>query len=291
MNNPTGQVRTSVRPRESAELAPVPQDPAERRIEMRKALVRFAIGCLLTIITGGIVMKFKILSMPSTAIAVVIQITAFVVYFTTSDIMSGYQVPEQVRQRDVLGPERRAARRRTGIRFVTCLMLAFLGIASFQRYDILAYPLPWKQIDPASKLFEPMKFRFPDYRTSKELERAAQAMFPVGSPKTAVDRVLHDAGNAIVETYSQGANYRVLSYSYSSSAMRGFLPGIFAWAMSNREADQIWYIFVKYNSQNQVIGISATVQVDDSGALPYTQMTPTGTTSPYAPPSALQMGK
>ena len=291
MNNPSGQVRNSGRPRESAELAPVPVDAGERRIAMRKALVKFAIGCLLTIVTGCIVLKYHILSMSSTAIAVVIQITAFVVYFTTSDIMSGYQVPEQVRQRDVLGPERRAARRRTGIRFVTCLMLAFLGIASFQRYNILAYPPPWKQIDPASKLFDPMKFRFPDYRTSKELEHAAQVMFPAGSPKTAVDRVLHDAGKATVETYSQSAAARVLSYSYSSSAMRGFLPGIFAWATSSREADQIWYIFVKYNPQNQVIGISATVQIDDSGALPYEQMTPTGTTSPYAPPSALQMNK
>jgi hypothetical protein len=278
-----------IRARHPGQAQAATLDPAARRAAMRRALVKLAVGCLLTMLTGGIVMKYKILSMSSSLIAVVIQITAFVVYFTTSDIMSGYQVPEQVRQRDVLGPERRAARRRTGIRFVTCLMLAFLGIASFQRYNILAYPPPWKQIDPASRLFEPLKFRFPDYRSSKELEHAAQTMFPAGAPKTTVDRILHDAGHATVETYSQGANYRVMSYSYSSSAMRGFLPGVFAWAMSNREADQIWYIFVKYNPRDQVIGISATVQLDDSGALPYTQITPVGTTSPYAPPSALQM--
>jgi hypothetical protein len=281
MNEATGKARAPAAPQ---------IDPAVRRSEMRKAFFKFAVGCLLTMIMGGIVMKIGVLTTSATMIIVTVQITAFVIYFTTSDIMVGYHpTADKPAQRDALGPETRANRRRTGIRFVTFMTLAIIGVASFQRFGILAYPYPWKVIDPASKLFHPEKFAFTDYRTRPELEHAAQVLFPTGTPKTTVDWILHSVGQGSVEVYQEGKGFRILSYTYSTSSSRGFLPGVFAWVMNNREADKTWYLFMKYNTQNQVIGISGTVKIDDSGAMAYTQMTPTGTTSPYAPPTALQL--
>jgi hypothetical protein len=260
--------------------------PLSRRAEMQKALFQFAVGCVLTLIMGGVFLKFSILTMPAAVIAIAVQITAFIIYFTTSDIMTGYHAsPEKKPRRDVVGPERRGRRRRTGLRFVTGLMLVFLAIMSFQRYGVLAYPPPWKITNPSSKLFNPAKFRFGDYRTGKDLEQAVRTLFPVGTPKATVDKILHDSGHASVKIYNTGASSKTFSYTFSSSASRGFLTGVVAWVMNNPEADKLWFVFVRYNSQNKVTGVSATVQLDQSGDLPFTQMTPQQTAAPYSPPA------
>jgi hypothetical protein len=259
--------------------------PKTRREEMQRAFFQFAVGCILTLIMGGVFLKFSILTTSSAVIAVAVQITAFVIYFTTSDIMTGYHVTEKQVRRDVVGPERRARRRRTGLRFITGLMLVFLAVMSFQRFGVLRYPPPWKITNPSSKLFNPDKFRFTDYRTAKEIDVAARTLFPAGTPKAAVDRVLHDAGHASIKIYDTGASSKTFCYTYSSSASRGFLTGVVAWVLSNPEADKLWFVFVRYNPQNKVTGVSGTVQLDQSGALPYTQMTPLQTTAPYAPPA------
>ncbi|TAL27549.1 MAG: hypothetical protein EPN97_16920 [Alphaproteobacteria bacterium] len=260
--------------------------PVNRRAEMRKAFFKFAVGCILTLIMGGIFLKFSILTTSAAVIAVAVQITAFVIYFTTSDIMTGYHVtPEKQAKRDVIGPERRAARRKTGLRFVTGLMLAFLAVMSFQRYGVLGYPLPWKITSPSSKLFNPHKFRFTDYRTRAEIDLVARTLFPVGTPKAAVDAILHDAGHASVKLYDTGISSKTFCYTYSSSASRGFLTGVVAWVLNNPEADKLWFVFVRYNQQSKVTGVSGTVQLDQSGTLPFTQVSPQETTAPYSPPT------
>ncbi|MEZ0226051.1 MAG: hypothetical protein ACAH83_15965 [Alphaproteobacteria bacterium] len=260
--------------------------PLSRRAEMHKAFFQFAVGCILTLIMGGVFLKFSILTTSAAVVAVAVQITAFVVYFTTSDIMTGYHVsPEKKPLRDVLGPERRARRRRTGLRFVTGLMLAFLALMSFQRYGVLAYPPPWKITNPSSMLFDPGRFRFTDYRTGKDIDHLVRTLFPVGTPKTAVDKVLHDVGHASVRLYDTGASSKVFCYTYSSSASRGFLTGVFAWVMNNPEADKLWFVFVRYSATGKVTGASGTVQLDETGALPFTQITPQQSTAPYSPPT------
>jgi hypothetical protein len=253
------------------------------RAEMRKAFFKFGIGCLLTLIMGAIFLKFNILSASAALIAVAVQVTALVVYFATSDIMRSYHVKEgKAPQRDVIGPERRASRRRTGLRFVTGLVLVFLAAACFQRYGVLGYAPPWKITDPSSKLFNAQNFRFSDYRTPKEIDRAARLVFLPGTPKTAVDQILHDRAHAAVKLYDQGMSSKVFCYTYSSSASRGFLTGVFAWVFNNTEADKLWFIFVRYDANSKVTGVSGTVQLDQTGSLPYDQMTPTSSPAPYA---------
>lgn len=260
--------------------------PVNRRAEMRRALFQFAVGCILTVIMGGVFLKFSILTTSSAVIAVAVQITAFVVYFTTSDIMTGYHAsPEKKAQRDVLGPARRARRRRTALRFVTGLMLVFLAIMSFQRYGVLAYPPPWKITNPSSRLFNPDAFRFTDYRTGKEIDLVARTLFPVGTPRASVERVLHDAGHASVKLYDTGISSKVFCYTFSSSASRGFLTGVVAWVLNNKEADKLWFVFVRYNPANKVTGVSGTVQLDQTGAMPYTQISPERTTEPFSTPA------
>lgn len=260
--------------------------PLNRRAKLQKARIQLAVSCILTLILGGVVLKFGILSISAAVITVAVQITAFVVYFTTSDIMTeSHSSPEKPAKRLLLGPEWRARRRRTGLRFVTGFVSMFLAFMSFQRYGVLDYPAPWKITNPSSKLFNPNKFRFADYRTSKEIDQAARTLFPVGTSKAAVDKILHGAGHASVKLYDTGIKSRVFSYTYSSSASRGFLTGVISWVMNNPEADMLWFVFVRYSPQNKVTGVSGTVQLDESGSLPYTQMTPQQHTAPYAPPT------
>lgn len=268
--------------------APKP-DAAKRKADVQKAAVHFAVGSIGTVVVAILFFKLGILSKTAALVAAVMQIIAFLIYFVSSDAMAAQRIGDKPQARDVLGPERRAARRRTGLRFVTLLMLAFLAVASFQRFEVLGYPPPWKVTDPTSRLFNPEKFKFGDYRTPNDIQRAAQLIFTPGTPKTVVDKILHDSGHATVKLSDQGLSTKIYTYTYSSSADRPFLTGVFAWVMGNPEADRLWFVVVRCDDAGRVVNVSATAQNDQSGALPYTQMTPIGTTSPYAPPSALQM--
>ena len=241
------------------------------------ALVKFVVGCALTIFIGSVFLKFQILTKSTAAIAIAVQVTAFVVYFMTSGIAAGYEQSTKVTKgRDVLGPERRMMRRRTAIRFFTGLMIAFLAAAMFRRYDILEYPAPWKIVDPASPSFVAAEFRFPDYRNKDELAHAAEVLFPVGTSKANVDRILYGFGHAIVKPYQQGANWKKFAYGYSNSATRGFFSDVFAWMSGAANADRLWYVFVTYDASGRVINVAASVDVDNTGATSYTQISPDG---------------
>ncbi len=276
---------TSPPPRSGASRAPSASKAPQP--EKGNATLKLVIGCALTMLIGMIVLKFDILTKSAAMTAVAVQVLAFIVYFMTSGIAAGYEQSTKVKGRDALGPERRAMRRRTAIRFFTCLMLAFLGAASFQRYGILGYPPPWKITDPARAQFNVAQFSFTDYRSTAELENAARKLLPVGTPKAAVDRLLFTTAHGTVKLYDQGAGWKTFSYGYANGASRGFLTDVLAWMMGSAEADRLWFVFVKFDANNKVIGISASVQVDRSGALPFTQLTPSGEVAPYTAPAGL----
>lgn len=70
---------------------------------------------------------------------------------------------------------------------------------------------PFKVTDPSDPRFDPDKFKFSNYSYDDDsLRDAFQKLFPIGTPKDFVDRVLVDAGGA---TGGQGRTLKEL-YSY-----------------------------------------------------------------------------
>ncbi|MCB9989805.1 MAG: hypothetical protein H6867_00310 [Rhodospirillales bacterium] len=66
---------------------------------------------------------------------------------------------------------------------------------------------PGKVTDPSDPNFDPMQFRFEDYRSREEFQPVLRQMFPVGTPKEHIDKILIDAGGAKdkgVTLYSRG---------------------------------------------------------------------------------------
>jgi hypothetical protein len=63
------------------------------------------------------------------------------------------------------------------------LVVVFLG-------GFMAFGNPFKVTDPSDPRFNPDKFSFSDYKSREELADAFRVLFPVGTPKEFVDRVL-----------------------------------------------------------------------------------------------------
>jgi hypothetical protein len=55
---------------------------------------------------------------------------------------------------------------------------------------------PFKVTDPSDPKFNPDKFRFEDYPGIPQMTEALKKLFPVGTPKEFVERVLVKAGGA-----------------------------------------------------------------------------------------------
>lgn len=55
---------------------------------------------------------------------------------------------------------------------------------------------PFKVTDPLNPAFNPDRFSFRDYSGREELMVVYRALFPIGTPKAEVDRVLMKAGGA-----------------------------------------------------------------------------------------------
>ncbi|MFA5989467.1 MAG: hypothetical protein WC803_07670 [Sphingomonas sp.] len=58
---------------------------------------------------------------------------------------------------------------------------------------------PFKITDPSDPKFDPDHFSFDDYRGINKLAEAYAKLFPIGTPKSFVDRVLINAGESISE--------------------------------------------------------------------------------------------
>jgi hypothetical protein len=68
---------------------------------------------------------------------------------------------------------------------------------------------PFKVTDPSDPRFNPDSFSFSDYASGDELDDAFRQIFPIGTPKSFVDQVLVDAGNA---RQSKDKTYKFLVY-------------------------------------------------------------------------------
>lgn len=72
------------------------------------------------------------------------------------------------------------------------LLAIILGLSSFWFW----YEAPLKVKDPTDPRFNPDKFAFRDYEQRDDLRYAFRELFPLGTPKSFVDRVLVEAGQA-----------------------------------------------------------------------------------------------
>lgn len=62
--------------------------------------------------------------------------------------------------------------------------------------SVLLFFEPFKVTNPTNPFFNPDRFRFSDYRDRESLSVAFRKLFPIGTSKNFVDRVLVDSGNA-----------------------------------------------------------------------------------------------
>ncbi len=120
-------------------------------------------------------------------------------------------------------------------------------LAAVIGYGFLAYPLPWKVTDPASARFDYADFKFTDYHKSGELGYALSCLFPKGTPKKEIDKILVDIGNAKVKKYeSKNTEFyhpNEFRYDYPNRRKKFYH---FVYSMISRNT----HIFIKYDDQN-----------------------------------------
>ncbi len=107
--------------------------------------------------------------------------------------------------------------------------------------------IPFKVIDPHDPRFNPEKFRVKDYAKSpKELAAdALRATFPVGTPKSRVDKIWKDNMGAqfhhlIIQTEYEGHRYSLYSYKGSFGAYIKGPPSTFVIFDEDMRVVNIW---------------------------------------------------
>jgi hypothetical protein len=96
---------------------------------------------------------------------------------------------------------------------VFALLLVAAGYVYFVAWRM---PMPWKVIDPHAQGFVEDRFRFEDYRGvkgNKMMQEALRVMFPVGTPKAKVDRILYENQPKFTPERNWGVWVEKLSYS------------------------------------------------------------------------------
>lgn len=133
--------------------------------------------------------------------------------------------------------------------FLLGALSTLLFLAAFIWYGVLAYPVPWKVIDPTDPRFDPLEFRFSDYSPSYLLE-VQPCLFPAGTPKSYVDHILVEIGGASVkkdDLRKHPEYYHPNMYKYTYSRFRDRLRHAYFSMLSDK-----LYIRVRYDSENKV---------------------------------------
>ncbi|MCG7870492.1 MAG: hypothetical protein JAZ11_00130 [Candidatus Thiodiazotropha lotti] len=69
-------------------------------------------------------------------------------------------------------------------------------------YVLLEAPLPFKVTDPSDPNFDPLKFRYTDYYSETDFSKAIESMFPIGTEKSYVDKILVHIGEGGVKKFN-----------------------------------------------------------------------------------------
>ncbi len=70
------------------------------------------------------------------------------------------------------------------------LLLLFTAAVPLFWFVGMEKPIPWKVTDPSDPNFKIEEFRFTDYTSEHKLELALEILFPVGTDKAYVDKIL-----------------------------------------------------------------------------------------------------
>ena len=110
-----------------------------------------------------------------------------------------------------------------------CIVLALICTFLFSTgYFYIASP--WKPIHPNDEGFKIEEFRLTDYANDKELREVLSMLFPVGTSKPNVDRIINSAGNVEIERHITNhipdKGKIIYRYGYYSN-IRQMLPMLF----------------------------------------------------------------
>ncbi len=106
--------------------------------------------------------------------------------------------------------------------FFAGIISTLLVLIAIIWYGVFAYPLPWKVIDPTDPRFDPMEFRFTDYESGVKEAAFYSCLFPAGTEKTYIDKILVDAGKARVKArkskdyYAESPEDKTFYYTFRS---------------------------------------------------------------------------
>ena len=73
---------------------------------------------------------------------------------------------------------------------------------------------PFKITDPNDPRFDPMKFKFEDYRDSREVQSFLLKYIPIGTDIALVDNYLVKSAGAVKRKYTKMPNKKIYVYSY-----------------------------------------------------------------------------
>jgi len=133
--------------------------------------------------------------------------------------------------------------------FLSGALSTLFFLWAFIWYGVLAYPVPWKVIDPTDPRFDPLAFRFSDYDSGFQSGQVYACLFPKGTDKSYVDRILVDIGNAITQKnmVKNKDYYHPNEYKYTYSTPRSK----FGHAMYTLVAEEK-SIFIRFDALNKV---------------------------------------
>jgi hypothetical protein len=126
-------------------------------------------------------------------------------------------------------------------------------LAALIWYVVLDFPPPWKITDPSDPRFDVTKFEFDDYTSDIALSKALRILFPIGTDKSDVDRVLGDMGRAKISKVTGKNPYRddpsEQEYYCEYRSLRSFISDYFS---GMPEGEFTWKVLVTYDQNNKL---------------------------------------
>ena len=119
----------------------------------------------------------------------------------------------------------------------------------------------FKITDPADPRFDPMKFKFEDYKTEEDLYSALSILLPKGTPRKNVEELLEDYGRA---KSSQKRNFM----NKKTPTSEGYLI-VYGKIWNKKNLKTVW---VNYQNHDELFNLSVQY-MKSKEAIPYIFMT------------------
>lgn len=130
---------------------------------------------------------------------------------------------------------------------------AVLLVVIFIWYVLLEAPIPFKVTDPSDPNFDPLKFKYTDYYSESEFAAAIKTMFPVGTKKNDVDRILIDIGEGTAKKYNYQheslKDKNTYRYRYNSPFRKALITLFFPMPSDEWPSH---YIAIDYDKEDRV---------------------------------------